>query len=369
MKNVALTSAYLIPFFLICCKRESPLVSPLTTDDSLVTVERELTDGQQPAVSPDGKRIAYTYNGDIYIMDTSGTNITQLTRGEDVDFMPRWHPNGVTIGFARLTVGETEDARIFEIASAGASVHEILTAHYLSDRLRRQTEKYSGNGIPLWDFSPNGNCIAFLSYESGKTYLNVVDIASHQQVLYRQIYDDATGINGNSASFAWSSTSNKIAFTGENELRTTYVYLLNLIDSTLAIDSTFRDASSVTRSPSSERFAYNAGGPSAGGPFINVTDFSALKEKYSLQGGGNARWSPDEKYFVVNWQGRVSGPDGYEFSRMYIYNIEKQKEFVLTNRGDINRNNFYYEWAAAPRTIFFERFGKVCKITFSFSAQ
>ncbi len=54
--------------------------------------------GSVPDPSPDGSRLAWWSDGNIYIMDLSAPSITSpLTTG----FMPRWSPNGQRIAFVR----------------------------------------------------------------------------------------------------------------------------------------------------------------------------------------------------------------------------------------------------------------------------
>jgi Tol biopolymer transport system component len=235
----------------------------------------------------------------------------------------------------------------------------------VSNVLKRETEAYSGNGMPLWDYSPDGKYVAFLSKEGSKTYLNITMVSGAQHVLHREIYDDVTGINGNTSCFAWSLNPDEIAFIAENEQRTAYPHLLNFSSNTLLRDTTVTTPAYITRAPLSNRFAYKGGGlPSQGGPFTNVTDFSTPTIQYPTSGGGGLKWSPDEKFFLYEWQGTVGGAFGYDYSQLYLYSIDKGKYYRLTKKGDINRNNFYFEWAKTGNQVFFERFGKICAVEF-----
>ena len=47
-----------------------------------------------PAISPDGKTIAFGYKGDIYKVDASGGNAIPLTIHEAQDMMPVWSHDG-----------------------------------------------------------------------------------------------------------------------------------------------------------------------------------------------------------------------------------------------------------------------------------
>ena len=66
--------------------------------------QRRLTDNhkrdQSPAWSPDGRRIAFASDGDIYVMDADGGNQRGLTTGGVNDGAPSWSPDGLRIAFA-----------------------------------------------------------------------------------------------------------------------------------------------------------------------------------------------------------------------------------------------------------------------------
>ncbi|MCC8071683.1 MAG: PDZ domain-containing protein [Bacteroidales bacterium] len=53
-----------------------------------------------PAISPDGSKIAFCFQGDIYTVDSRGGRATQLTTNPAHDYMPIWSPKGDKIAFA-----------------------------------------------------------------------------------------------------------------------------------------------------------------------------------------------------------------------------------------------------------------------------
>ena len=52
---------------------------------------------KHPAVSPDGKRIAFAMNGHIWIINSDGTGLRQVTTGSKEEKHPCWSPDGKNI--------------------------------------------------------------------------------------------------------------------------------------------------------------------------------------------------------------------------------------------------------------------------------
>jgi tricorn protease len=71
-----------------------------------------------PAISPDGKTIAFGYKGDIYRVDASGGTAVPLTIHEAQDMMPVWSHDGKTIAFASDRYGNFD---VFTIPATGGT--------------------------------------------------------------------------------------------------------------------------------------------------------------------------------------------------------------------------------------------------------
>ncbi len=97
------------------------------------------------AISPDGNKVAFTYKGNIYTVNSSGGEANCLTRNSGIDYMPVWSPDGKSIAFASDRHGNFD---IFLIPATGGTPKR-LTFH-------------SGNERP-WSFSPDGSKILFSS--------------------------------------------------------------------------------------------------------------------------------------------------------------------------------------------------------------
>ncbi len=78
-----------------------------------------------PAISPDGKTIAFTYKGDLYRVPTAGGAATQLTQHPAQDFMPVWSRDGSRIAFASDRYGNFD---IYVMPATGGEAQR-LTYH------------------------------------------------------------------------------------------------------------------------------------------------------------------------------------------------------------------------------------------------
>lgn len=63
---------------------------------------------RQNAISPDGKSIAFVYQGDIWLVDAKGGEAVQLTTNPAHDTEPRWSPDGKYVIFASYREGQKD---------------------------------------------------------------------------------------------------------------------------------------------------------------------------------------------------------------------------------------------------------------------
>ncbi|MBC6490879.1 S41 family peptidase [Flavihumibacter stibioxidans] len=96
-----------------------------------------------PAISPDGKTIAFGYKGDIYRVDAGGGIAVPLTIHEAHDMMPVWSRDGKTIAFASDRHGNFD---VFSMPATGGTPTR-LTHHSAPD-------------FP-YDFSPDNQQVIF----------------------------------------------------------------------------------------------------------------------------------------------------------------------------------------------------------------
>ena len=172
---------------------------------------RRLTDGMDPAWSPDGTKVAFARWRDprgIYVIDEDGRNETLLF-GWSKAKAPAWSPDGSRIVFTRQYGGREED-----VERSFYGFQWTLPAHpwwklglvRVEDRTFTDLLCYDHSFSPTW--SPDGKVIAYDS-DYG-LHLTSPDGSFGGQSYDRSLYALSTDVRDTSP--AWSPDGSKIAF-------------------------------------------------------------------------------------------------------------------------------------------------------------
>lgn len=166
---------------------------------SLDGSHRRISDGVgwdfSPAISPDGKRVAYVSNRhdaiELRTMSIDGTGHKRLVKSKEEISAPAWSPDGTAVVFECERAGAR---RICLVAAAGGNVAELTTDAWAAS--------------PAW--SPDGKRIAFLAKDaSGAAQLWVMDAdGKNARALTKE---------GRHASPVWSPDGTRIACSREAE--------------------------------------------------------------------------------------------------------------------------------------------------------
>ena len=123
--------------------------TPLPAEGKRVTLGIHLDNS--PSWSPDGTRVAFSRNGDIYIASPSGEILRRLTGSPAIDLSPTWSPDGKKIAFVSDRAGAPN---IYVISSQGGRAVRITSGGYNTD--------------PVWSPNASVDRIAFVKVRKSK---------------------------------------------------------------------------------------------------------------------------------------------------------------------------------------------------------
>ena len=111
-----------------------------------------ITGARMPALSPDGKHLAFVYRGDVWTVSAKGGRATALTQHVETDAFPLFSPDGKWIAFASKRNGNWD---IYAAPAEGGSA--------------RQLTYHSGAEI-AYGWSPDGTKLLFAGKRDTPNY-------------------------------------------------------------------------------------------------------------------------------------------------------------------------------------------------------
>lgn len=166
MKKIFLLLAVLIGSSMLSCVlfAQVPLPEP-----------KPIIGGRVPALSPDGKKLAFVYRGDVWITDSAGGNAMPLTRNVEMDTCPQFSPDGKWISFSSNRNGNWD---IYLVPAAGGPVQRVT---------------HHSSGDTAWGWHPNGSQLLFTSRRDTKDgALHTIDLKTSR---LRKLAEDFEGMS------------------------------------------------------------------------------------------------------------------------------------------------------------------------------
>ncbi len=132
---------------------------------------KPIVGARMPALSPDGRQLAFVYRGDIWLAPASGGRATPLTQHIETDAYPLFSPDGRWVAFASRRNGNMD---IFAVPAEGG--------------LARQLTWHSGHELPQ-GWSPDGRFLIFSGKRDTPDYgLFTVDTTNLRTELLAEDY-------------------------------------------------------------------------------------------------------------------------------------------------------------------------------------
>ena len=148
-----------------------------------------------PAVSPDGRRIAFVSerdgDADVYVADAASGEVVRVTRNRRSDRHPAWAPGGRRLVWESGPPGEAD---LFVARADGGGARRFVGGR-------------GDDAEPTW--SPDGSTIAFSSNRGGRRQLWAVPVAGG-------VPEQIAEIPGRARAPAWSPRGDRIAFVVES---------------------------------------------------------------------------------------------------------------------------------------------------------
>lgn len=133
------------------------------------------------SASPDGRRIAYHKDYQVYLADADGTNATMVTTGNSFNFAPQWSPDGAWLLFVS---GEHYNCHPFVVRADGTELHKVADRNgYRGVMQFLDVPDFHGGSsdIPVW--SSDGTSIYFTTQVGDCVELARTNLQGQSEIL------------------------------------------------------------------------------------------------------------------------------------------------------------------------------------------
>lgn len=254
--------------------------------------ERIRVTGHSGALSPDGKQIAFTGRGEVFVGSVDHSSVKQITETAAAEELPQWNPEGREIVYTSMRDGHYNiySAKIARDGDPNFSNATLIEEKPIvaDDKTERTVPKYS----------PDGKKIAFIQ---DRNKLMVMDVESKK---VKQLTDGSTySYRDGGFDYKWSPDSRWIALETDDNHHSPYtdIAIINVESGQLT---------HLTRSGYTDHSPQWAMGGNA---------IVFLSEKYGMR--NHASWGSQDDAYIV-----FLNRDAYDKYNLNKEDLELRKE-------------------------------------------
>ncbi|MBP6672409.1 MAG: PD40 domain-containing protein [Bacteroidetes bacterium] len=281
---------------------------------------RVITEGIDPSVSPDGKLLAFSRNGAIFISDTGGKYERQLTGSGVTDIMPQWSPDGRMIGFIRKSNVISPYGRLIVIDTVSSVIRSVTMNDDVFCRFVVEQSSFRYTSSPVWSWSPNGSSVAFYSGHDTSTFLSIVRSDGSGMITGKYLLNQRTWgtWDDNRSGFCWLPGNDRLLCTSNADQDSSSLYMVTVgIGSMTPLNNTIRGANPGC----SATGRYTGYFSHTYGSYL-VNDIQTGQTLRVFTGGLSPKMSPDGRV-IVSYHYTVNyNPDGYSDSQLIAHNVQ-----------------------------------------------
>lgn len=317
----------LISLLISGCQRESP-TQPSISPGSTIIIE-----GTYPTISPNGQKLAFLRNNKIFISDTNGMNVVQITPDYMIAEVPQWSYDGNHIGFVQIDPTSSYKSHLVMVDIETKQISSITGADTL---LANESGMYS------WSWSPDNNNVAVLSYYSHTYYTKIIKVDGSGSVINKYPVKE----------FCWNGAGTKLICSNKIDYSNSPMYIATLGNDSLVKITSRTFGSNVTWLPNRNVISFIANSAE-----LIYYDLDSKVEVRKANVSANYKFSPDVNQISYIRTYHSGNPDAdMQYS---IVNLN-----TLTNdyTSLVSSNRYlFFNWAPNSKEIFYGFNGNIYK--------